>query len=335
MQPRTHKDNNFDFLRVAAAVAVLASHQFALSGLPEPITRLGSWGGIGVLVFFAISGYLVAGSWCHDPNVWRFAARRLLRIWPGLAVACVLVALVWGTATSTQDARAYLASPATWDYLKVLNLWVFKSHLPGVFAGNPVPESVNGSLWTITYEIRCYLALAIAGLIGLMRRHWLLPLVFLTFSGWFFFLFKIGYDQPIRMHLQMAVVFFGAASLYQLRGYWVPHRWLAWVLVVAAIMALWFGGWPEIAYTLGLPAVVVLFGTGSLPVLRRTGRFGDVSYGLYIYAYPVQQAVISLSGNQLPVTMGIMASTAVTLVLAWLSWRFVEQPVLRLKNRLP
>lgn len=334
MQPRTHKDNNFDFLRVAAAAAVLVSHQYALSGLAEPITPVGSWGGIGVLVFFSISGYLVAGSWCHDPSMWRFAARRLLRIWPGLAVACVLVTLVFGTATSTLGACAYVASPATWEYFRVLDLWEFKSHLPGVFAGNPVPESVNGSLWTIPYEIRCYLALAIVGLVGLMRRYWLLPLAFLAFASWFFFLFKTGYDQPIRMHLQMAVVFFCAASLYQLRGYWLQRRLLAWFLVVGVITILWFGGWQEIAFTLGLPMVVVLFGCGSLPVLRRTGRFGDVSYGLYIYAYPVQQALISLSGNRLPVGTGVVASAMVTLVLAWLSWRLVEQPALRLKNRL-
>lgn len=334
MQPQPHKDNNFDFLRVAAALAVLASHQFALSGRPEPVTLVGSWGGIGVLVFFAISGFLVAGSWSHDPNVWRFVVRRLLRIWPGLAVACVLVALVLGPLVSTLGWRDYYASPALREYFSLLNLWTFKSQLPGIFVGSPVQESANGSLWTIPYEIRCYLALAVLGLVGLMRRHWLLPLAFLVFAGWFFFLFKAGYDQPIRMYLQMAVVFFCAASLHQLRAVWQSRRWLAWPVAAAAIALLWWWGWQEIAFTLGLPIAVVLFGTGSLPVLRRTGRFGDVSYGLYIYAYPVQQTLIWLSGNQLPVGIGILASAAVTLLLAWLSWRLVEQPALRLKNRL-
>ena len=334
IQPEPHKDNKFDFVRVAAASGVLISHQFSLTGRPEPIMLGVSLGGFCVLVFFAISGYLVAGSWGHDPNAWRFTARRLLRIWPGLIVVCLLVALVLGPAVSQLGPRAYFASPATWDYLSQLSLWQFKSYLPGAFVGNPIPESANGSLWTIPIEIRCYLALMVVGLLGLLRRTWLLPLAFVAFSIWFFFLFKTGYDQPIRLHLQMAVVFFCGATLYQLRAAWLSYRRWVWLGGLAAILSLWFGGMPEIAYTLGVPLVVVLFATGSLPVLRRTGRFGDISYGLYIYAYPVQQTVVWLSDNRLPFGVGLALAAVITVVLAWLSWTLVEKPALRLKNRL-
>ena len=106
------------------------------------------------------------------------------------------------------------------------------------------------------------------------------------------------------------------------------------LLAVAVILPLWFGGAPELAYTLGLPVIVVLLGTSSWPVLRRTGRFGDVSYGLYIYAYPVQQTVIWWSDNRLPFGVSLTASAAVTVALAWLSWTLVEHPALRLKDRL-
>ncbi|MET4577533.1 acyltransferase family protein [Ottowia thiooxydans] len=334
MQPEPHKDNNFDFLRMAAALGVLISHQASLTGLPEPIFLGVSLGGFCVLIFFAISGYLVAGSWSHDPNAWRFAARRLLRIWPGLLVVCLLVALLLGPIVSQLGVKSYLASPATWDYLTQLNLWTFKAQLPGVFVGNPLPESANGSLWTIPIEIRCYLALLVVGLLGLMRRTFVLPVVFSLFACWFFFLFKTGYDQPIRLHLQMAVVFFCAASLYQLRAIWIPHRRKVSIAAFVAVLALWFGGFQEMAYTLGVPVVVVLFSTASWPVLRRAGRYGDVSYGLYIYAYPVQQTVIWLGDNQLPFGVGLALSTAITLALAWLSWTFVEKPALRLKRLL-
>lgn len=215
---------------------VLASHQFALSGRPEPLTPIGSWGGTGVLVFFAISGFLVAGSWVHDPHPARFAARRLLRIWPGLLIALVLVAWVLGPLVSSLGVRAYYASPLTWGYFEQLGLWSFRPLLPGVFTGNPLPESANGSLWTIPIEVRCYLALLLLGVLGLMRRLWLLPMAFAAFAAWFFFLFRIGYDQPIRMHVQMGVVFFCAASMYQLRHWWAGRRgwpgrwcWLQWL----------------------------------------------------------------------------------------------------------
>ncbi|MBH1963839.1 MAG: acyltransferase [Comamonadaceae bacterium] len=334
MQPEPHKDNNFDFLRIVAALGVLVSHQFALTGRPELVMLGVGLGGTCVLIFFAISGYLIAGSWSHDPNAWRFAARRLLRVWPGLVVVCLLVALVLGPLVSELGVAAYFASPKTWDYLTQLNLWTFKAQLPGVFSGNPIPESANGSLWTIPIEIKCYLALLVVGVLGLMRRTFILPVAFLAFAFWFFFLFKTGYDQPIRMHVQMAVVFFCGAALYQLRSLWLPHRAKIWLAALAIILPLWMGGFPEIAYTLGLPVVVVLFGTGSLPILRRAGRYGDVSYGLYIYAYPVQQTVIWLSDNRLPFALGLVMTTFVTLVLAWLSWKWAEQPALRLKNRL-
>lgn len=333
VQPESHKDNNFDFLRVAAAFGVLISHQFALTARTEPILLGVSLGGFCVLVFFAISGYLVAGSWSHDPNAWRFTARRLLRIWPGLFVVCLLVTLVLGPAVSSLGVWAYFSSPMTWDYLSQLSLWNFKSQLPGVFSGNPIPESANGSLWTIPIEIQCYLALMVVGVLGFMRRA-LFLVSFVVFAFWFFFLFRTGYDQPIRLHLQMAVVFFCATSLYQLRAAWQPYRRWVWFSAWAVILLLWFSGFSDMAYTLGLPMVVVLFGTGSLPVLRRAGRFGDVSYGLYIYAYPVQQTVIWLSDNRFPFGVGLALVTVITAVLAWLSWRLIEQPALRLKNRL-
>jgi peptidoglycan/LPS O-acetylase OafA/YrhL len=156
MAQSDHDDNNFDFLRVAAAFAVLVSHQYALSGRPEPVFFVGSWGGIGVLVFFAISGYLVAASWHHDPSGPRFVARRLLRIWPGLAIACLLTTLVLGPLFSDAGVRAYFTSPAPLDYLTQLGLWEFKPQLPGIFARNPIPGSANGSLWTLPIEVRCY-----------------------------------------------------------------------------------------------------------------------------------------------------------------------------------
>ncbi|WP_326536368.1 acyltransferase family protein [Pseudorhodoferax sp.] len=330
-----YRANNFDFLRLAAAMMVLVSHQFALSGSHEPLTPLGSWGGTGVLIFFGISGFLVAGSWVQDPNPLRFAARRLLRIWPGLFVALLLVALVLGPLVSSLDARTYYSTPLTWKYFKQLGLWSFKPMLPEVFIGNPMPLSANGSLWTIPIEVRCYLVLALLGIVGLLRRAWWLPVAFLAFAIWFFFLFKVGYDQPIRMMLQMGVVFFCGASMYQLRSVWQAHSAMTWVCALAAIFALWHFGWQEIAATLGLPIVVVLIGTASTPVLRRAGRFGDLSYGLYIYAFPVQQTWVWLGGKNVSIVVGLLVCTSVTVVLAWLSWRLVERPALRLKPRAP
>jgi peptidoglycan/LPS O-acetylase OafA/YrhL len=333
--PAAHDRNNFDFLRVAAAFAVLLSHQYALSGRPEPLVQFlgSSWGGLGVLVFFAISGYLVAGSWQNDPHLGRFAARRLLRIWPGLAVACLLVALVLGPMVSELGARDYYRSPLLREYLELLGLWQFKAQLPGVFAHNPIAGSANGSLWTIPIEVGCYLALAGVGALGVLRRTGLALAVFAGFCIWFFFFFRVGYDQPIRMTLQMGIVFFAGACCWLLRPWWQSRRVAVGSAAALLVLAAWHGGWAEPAFTLGLPLAVVAVGTASTPVLRSFGRYGDVSYGLYIFAYPVQQSVIAVTGNQGSVAAGAALATAITLLLAFLSWHLVEKRALAFKPR--
>jgi len=332
--PILKKNNNFDFVRVAAAFAVLYSHQFALSGQPEPTLLGGSWGGWGVLVFFAISGYLVAGSWERDPHLWRFGVRRFLRLWPGLVVSVLLLVFVLGPMVTALELRAYLSAAPTWKFLQVLTLASFDSYLPGVFAGNPMPNSANGSLWTIPVEVRCYAVLALLGLLRVLRWRWVFSLVFAAFVGWFFFWWGTGYDHPLRMPMQMGVAFGVGVFLSAWRQLWLPRRLWVVPVVGAGFLALWHGGFYELAGTMGLATGAVFVGIGSTPVLRRFGRFGDISYGLYIYAFPVQQTVVWLGDNRLPVLHGLWIATAVTVVLAWLSWHFVEKPALRWKDRL-
>jgi peptidoglycan/LPS O-acetylase OafA/YrhL len=332
--PTPKKTNNFDFVRVAAAFAVLYSHQFALSGHPEPIFLGGSWGGWGVLVFFAISGYLVAGSWERDPHLWRFGVRRFLRLWPGLAVSVLLLVLVLGPLVSSLEPRAYLSAAPTWNFLQVLTLASFESYLPGVFTGNPMPNSPNGSLWTIPIEVRCYVALALLGWLRVLRWRWLFSLAFAAFAVWFFFGWGTGYDHPMRMPMQMGVAFAMGAFLSAWRQVWLPRRRWGTPLAALGFSALWFSGLQELAATLGLATGAVLVGTASTPVLRRFGRFGDISYGFYIYAFPVQQTLIWLTGNQMSVWHGLWDATVVTVLLALLSWHYVEKPALRWKDRL-
>ena len=142
----THPKNNFDFVRILAALCVLYSHQHALWGLREPsVLNAHSLGGFGVLVFFSISGFLVAQSWQADPSIWRFAAKRLLRVWPGLAVAILFAALVLGPWVSALPLREYYAHPLIPEYL--LNLrFVVRDALPLQFTGSAIAGAVNGAL---------------------------------------------------------------------------------------------------------------------------------------------------------------------------------------------
>ena len=145
------RDNVFDVLRLAAAMAVLFSHCYPLTGRDEPVLGVTgeTLGDIGVSVFFAISGFLVTRSFMLDSRPRAFAAKRALRLLPALIVCVWLLALVLGPLTTTLPLSDYLTTPQTWIYpLRSSLLVTFAGHLPGVFGSNPLPDAVDGSLWT-------------------------------------------------------------------------------------------------------------------------------------------------------------------------------------------
>ncbi len=141
----------FDWLRLGGAFAVLVGHSYVLTGNP-PLLGIG-WHAYGVMLFFAISGYLITGSWQADPDPLRYAVKRARRIMPGLIVVVLATALVLGPLLSV-DPAAYWAG--AWRYVW-RNVLLLPLHvLPGVFTANPYPVAVNGSLWTLPVEVFMY-----------------------------------------------------------------------------------------------------------------------------------------------------------------------------------
>ena len=166
--------NNFDFFRFLAATLVIYSHAFPLSGNGyngELFVKLTnsqmSGGSIGVGIFFLMSGYLIAKSWDGNPNIAQFVRKRILRIIPGLMV-CVLVSmLVIGPIYTALPIKEYFFHNDTISYIKNVFLWETRFTLGGTFVGLPYANVINGSLWTLKYEIRCYLILLMLGIMGI------------------------------------------------------------------------------------------------------------------------------------------------------------------------
>lgn len=333
--------NNFDFVRLSAALAVLCSHQLALSMHPEPRPfGLMTLGTLAVLVFFSLSGYLVMQSWERDPDWRRFLVKRALRIWPGLAVVTLLAVLLIGPLMSTLSLRDYFAEGLTWTYLKQLYLDI-QFRLPGLFTHNAWPV-VNGSLWTIPIEARWYLMLLLAGVLGLLRparRGWA-ALALLAYAVYLYGIFDVQHN-PRAMFMQpdfgceYGSFFCYGAMLYLWRDVWRPRRALTALVLAALAAVLATCGYGYAALFVLLPFVVLCIGTAATPVLRRAGRFGDLSYGIYIYAYLMQQVVLALTGPKLSYLGGLAISGSVTLCCALLSWHLVEKPALRWKPRAP
>lgn len=337
MQPAlsSHR-NSLDALRLGAAMLVLYSHQHAILGLPEP-SFLGwnTWGGAGVSIFFVLSGYLVWTSWLRDPRVVPFLARRSLRIFPALWVVVLLSALVVGPWASVLSTQRYFNHPQTWQYLDNMVLSVVYG-LPGVFPANALPGIVNGSLWSLPVEFICYLVLAAAGWSLVCTRvpvraalaglWWLAVAV----ASWGTYIWGPAY----LMHCEM-VAFFAAGVLYgQMRH--APFDRLQWVLVVLGLAAFaGLGGRGPERLGMLLMALTLVHGATAWTGGAGLGaRLGDLSYGVYIYAFPVQQALAHWGqGQNVSFASMLGLASGLTLLLAYLSWHGIEKRALAFKPR--
>ncbi|HEY5851863.1 MAG TPA: acyltransferase [Lysobacter sp.] len=332
--------DNFHFVRLLAASAVLFSHQFAFERLPEPLVlKYQTLGGFGVLVFFAISGFLVAQSWERDPNLLRFAQRRLLRIWPGMICTILLCGLVLGPIVTTVPVSQYFADPTTHRFFGGL-VFMIQPFLPGVFPDSLVAGVPNGVLWTIPLELRCYLYLSIFGMLGILRYRWIVLGGLLAVSVFYYGIYgaEARFDQTYQhwYELQYATFFFSGACIYYFRDAWNTRTRKLALFVAASIVGVVLAkqGHELIAAFVMVPTLTILFGTESFPVLRDFDRFGDLSFGIYIYAFPIQQTIVWLMPGA-GILVHLAIAVPLTLVLAYASWHLVEKLALQYKPRTP
>ena len=328
--------NSLDALRLGAAMLVLYSHQHAVMGLPEPsFFGWNTWGGAGVSIFFVLSGYLVWTSWLRDPRVIPFLVRRSLRIFPALWVVILLSVLVLGPWASVLDTQRYFGHPQTWRYLVNMVLLVVYG-LPGVFPTNAMPGIVNGSLWSLPVEFICYLVLAAAGWC-LVRTRASTGLVLVGLWWLAVAVASLGtriWGPAYLMHGEM-VVFFAAGVLYgQMRH--APFDRLQWVLVVVGLAAfVGLGGRGPERVGMLLLALALVHGAAVWAGGSGLGaRLGDLSYGVYIYAFPVQQALAHWGQGKNQTFAGMLGlSSVLTLLMAFLSWHGIEKRALAFKPR--
>lgn len=321
---------SFDLLRLGAALAVLLSHSYALVGRVEPGVGGQSVGNIAVLVFFAISGYLIAQSWSREPRLALFAAKRALRIMPALIAVLLLSALVIGPLVTTAPLSSYFSSADTWRYVTDNAVMHTTYDLPGVFTANPFPGVVNGSLWTLKHEVLCYALLAALGLCGLLRRRAVATGVLIALIAGLAVARTSGPAFFDQSELERA---FCVAALLQVWRDVIPwSRAAAVALVVAWIAAADTAAGAWLAVT-AIPYATIV-AAGALPAAaERPLRGVDVSYGVYLWAFPVQQVLVQVAGIDRPALLSAVA-LPVTAACALASWFLVEHPALRLKSRV-
>ena len=333
------RNNNFDALRLLAAVSVIFSHSFLLAeGRQdhEPLMRLTQGqsilGVVGVFVFFIISGFLVTESFETTASPLRFLAKRALRIYPGLILCILVCAVVLGPLATTLPLDAYFASGGLYDFVfSNIMLNVEHNGLPGVhFTGFDIGGIVDGPLWSLPCEVVMYLLVLVLGSMRLLRLSVLWPLLALGLvclsldtAASPYFIGTVGW---------LLAFFVAGMILYKLRDRHIFDGRIALLALAGLLMSIPLGRFLLLFPLFGAYLVLYLALDRRLPVLR-AARFGDLSYGLYIYGWPVQQGLLYASGGRLLWWQLFPLALAIAAALAFLSWHLVEQPALRLKPR--
>lgn len=325
--------DNFLLLRIIAALAVIYGHSFALTnadGARDIFVRAG-WpmysGDIAVAMFFVISGFMVSGSYLARHDLFEFAKARLLRIVPAFALVLVICACVIGPLMTTLGAREYFRDPAVAEY--VFKNLRFSSdmawQLPGVFQGQ-VRDGINGSIWTLSAEMRMYVATAAFGVFGLLsnRRLGKLVLGALLWLG----IVHPGYF-PLHQEWFRLAGFFTLGILVQLHKERLQVRHSAMLMLVFLVYISMRTQSAHFLFALCLAYFCFWFAY-RVPAWRRLERWGDPSYGIYLWGWPVQQLLVSAMPEMTPWQNFLMAAPIATL-LGYLSWWCLERQALRLK----
>lgn len=327
--------NNFDFLRFVASSLVLFSHCFPLvnqrSVEPLVIVTGGrmSLGHLAVVVFFIISGFLISASWDNRKDFSKFLAARIRRIFPGLAVMLGMTVLAGWFLTTVDDVE-YLQSALIY-FGRNLTLYKGTFDLAGVFNENIYGPAVNGSLWTLRHEFTCYLLVGFLGATGLLSR----PVVWLVWFGGLILSLGIVWNLSFLNELFPLVVWFSSGMLaYQYRALAMNKNASLGLMFVCLVLGIARANLilvsPIIAYLL----IKLVY--AKSPVTN-FGRFGDFSYGIYIYAFPIQQLVIHLITKSIPGPVEWWVVFIVSFPLTWLfsiaSWHLVEKQFLGKKGK--
>ncbi|WP_295513094.1 acyltransferase family protein [uncultured Sulfitobacter sp.] len=323
------RDNNFNLIRFCAANAVLISHAWPISLGPHSIEPLESttghtMGELAVYVFFALSGFLIAGSFERSRSPADFILARMGRLFPGLAASLVFVAFTLGPLVTTLPALDYLSDPNTFSFLaRNVTLIAPQYTLPGVFTDLPYP-TVEGSIWTLAHEVACYFGLFILGLTGVLSSRVSFGTVLIFYAC----LAALPFDWPPRLiQLQTLSFPFLVGTIFWV---WRGQITLSVPVMLVLVAIAWLSHETRLAFpTLILALSYTVFWLGYAPsgAAKSFNRFGDYSYGIYIYAFPMQGLAIWLWGPMGPL-LNIALSLPMVLLCAVASWHWIERPAL-------
>lgn len=318
-----HASNNFDILRLFAAIFVVFCHSFGFYGEYDPFYKLTAGyipgGQLAVYIFFIISGYLITKSWLAKPELLPFLKKRFNRIVPAYLIVIFFTLLIIGPAFTTLPIGDYFKNPKTWSYLVNLSFWKLQFELPGVFETTNPHHTVNAPIWTLFFEILMYGFVVLFGLLSLLKKnnYLFITLYLLLFALLFFpipkdlFILKIS-----ARNFVIFFTFFFSGSLcfiYNIRSH--KYTLINTILLIASILLC---KTPFILPLSVFTLTAIILGISFLPV--KIGHFitkhSDLSYEIYLYGYLVQNIVKQLFGEHLNLYGHFIISIVITIAIA-------------------
>jgi len=334
------RNNNFGLLRLLFAVFVIFGHSPELVDgnrsrefLTDTFGGRMSLGDLAVFGFFLISGYLITQSFNNSNSIRSYFLKRFLRIIPGYLVSfwiCIIIVAPLGGATAS------IFSWKTLGHQLFLSLLLLPPDSDGGFASLPYPF-LNGSMWTIGYEFRCYIFTAMIGILGIYRTHY--RFAFLTLVVSCVILVGAGFtldDHLLHSHtLTMSVYFtaaYGTGALYYLYRDKYSLNNIGAMMSIAILCELLYSSVSEVAFIIvgGYLIFWFAFKVPTVAFSRAANNF-DVSYGIYLYAWPVQNLIIWNYRDVNPLILSFF-TLAITGVLGAASWKLIEKPSLNLSK---
>lgn len=320
------RNNNLNLIRFIAATLVIISHSFPITQgdnsneilyiLTHGQEKLGS---LSVKIFFIVSGFLITQSWYRKNNIKDFIKARILRIFPALIISLFITVFIIGLICTNLTKKEYLSNINTYKYLTSISLIKIQYELPGVFDNNILKGVVNGSLWTLYYEFICYCLVAILGRLSILKKYCII-------------FFSITFTLSILKSsnfLLLTSYFFVGSLIYIYRS----KIKLDFKIFILSLISTFVFGYCEllkIILPFTLSYIVMYLAFNKNIKMYKFGTKNDVSYGLYIYSFPIQQMIVHYLKN-MPWYYNFISSFIITLLISYISWNLVEKPIMKYK----
>lgn len=328
------RTNCFDLLRIFASLMVMHSHHFGMNHLTAPFLRgWYSYGIVAVMMFFSISGFLVTQSFARSVGFMDFMIKRIRRVFPGL-IFCSFILVYFVAPFYQQDVQQYLFMPDTFKNFIMISALHAKD-IPHIFSGYSQQLTANAVLWTLPIEVMLYIVI---GFSLAMKNSWKVPAISLFFCIVCLALFTqqikpmVYYTVPIFWLLSFGICFYTGSLLAACEKSWTHKNTKMFLFGLSIIMIYILKDLKDLD-TIGFIAIsliTIIIGTSFKDKLIN-GRF-DISYGLYIWSWPVQAIIVNQT--ELPFWGSFIVSVMAASIIAMFSWKFIEKPFLAKKKTI-